>query len=103
MRLFEVTTPDGRTIRQRHASLDAARAALTQPGYAVTAEVIGANAENQGGFAEAIDGSGPSLFDVLLERQGDRLIRWLDRHGYARLIDEPPIAPKDARVLKRVR
>ena len=103
MRLWEIATPDGRTIRQRYASLEAARAALTQPGYAVTAEVVGANADNVGGFVESIDGTGPSLLDVVLDHHGDRLAAWIERQGFARLIDEPAMAPKDAHVLRRVR
>ncbi len=70
--VFEISTPDGRTIRQNHPSLEAAQRAL-QPGYVVSGEVIGA------GVVNPI--AGPSFMESLLAAQGDELIAWLALRG----------------------
>lgn len=78
MTLFEITTPDGRVLRQRHASLDTLKASLTA-GYVVTGTVFGAAADNSGGLVEPI--GGPSLMMTLLDAHGDELIAWLKDRG----------------------
>jgi hypothetical protein len=51
-RLFEVETPDHRTIRHRHSSPEALAAQLL-PGYTVAGEVFGADEQGRGGFSVA--------------------------------------------------
>jgi hypothetical protein len=51
-RLFEVETPDHRTIRHRHCSPEALAAQLL-PGYTVAGEVFGADEQGRGGFSVA--------------------------------------------------
>jgi len=51
-KLFEVRTPDGRTVRHRHHSSEALRASLL-PGYTVAGEVFGADEQGRGGFSVA--------------------------------------------------
>jgi hypothetical protein len=76
-RLFEVTTPDGRIVRHRHASAGALQKAL-QPGYRVVAEVFGAGIDDKGGLVEPI---GQSTMKTLLAAHGDELVAFLAERG----------------------
>lgn len=78
MSLFEIKAPDGRLLRQEHASLDALKASLVT-GYEVSGRVFGADANGQGGLVEKI--GGPSLMAMLLEAHGDELVAWLKVRG----------------------
>lgn len=75
-RLFEVTTPDGRIVRHRHASAGALRAALL-PGYVVRGEVFGADVDGNGGLVDASGSGTPSLMAQLLAAHGGELEAWL--------------------------
>jgi hypothetical protein len=82
-RLFEIMAPDGRKLRQKHASLDAARKVL-MPGYRVSGEVFGGDADGNGGFV-SVPGA-PSPLKALLDAHGDDLRAWLAaEHSFARL------------------
>jgi hypothetical protein len=50
---FEIATPDGRTLRVKHSSVDNLRAELL-PKYTVRSQVFGADADGKGGFSIAI-------------------------------------------------
>jgi len=76
-RLFEVTTPDNRAVRHRHASAAALQKEL-QPGYRVVSEVFGAGNDDKGGLVEPI---GQSTMKTLLAAHGDELIAFLKEHG----------------------
>lgn len=76
MKTFEIKTPDGRTLRQQHASLEVAKAAL-QPGYEVTGEVIGAQ-DGKGGWALPVG-------DVAQE-----FAAWIEGLGFRRVKDVTP-------------
>lgn len=81
MKIFEITTPDGRKVR--HAAKDAADAASRlMPGYAVTGEVLGADGELLGGYVLPIGAK--SLLGELLERHGDELLAWLTARVFTR-------------------
>jgi hypothetical protein len=77
-KLFEVATPDGRKVRHRHHSLEALQKAL-QPGYSITGQVFGMNADDTGGFVSRP--GAPSMMKALLESQGHVLLEWLAAHG----------------------
>jgi hypothetical protein len=49
---FEVSTPSGRVVRYKHASLESIRAAL-EPGYTVRSEIFGCDENGEGGFPVA--------------------------------------------------
>lgn len=72
-RLFEVTAPDNRKIRQTAASLEDLRSRL-QSGYTVSAEIFA------GGYVKPIDGPSPA-FDGWLEAHGPELLKWLGEQG----------------------
>lgn len=78
MKLFEIKAPDGRTLRQEHASLETLKGAL-MPGYEVTGTVFGAATDATGGLVEKI--GGPSLMTILLETHGEELLAWLFKSG----------------------
>lgn len=80
-KLFEIETPDGRVIRHRHESLEAAKKAL-QDGYKVNGEVFGASTDDKGGLVDPIGGR--SLMQTLLEAHGDVLLAWLEKRGILR-------------------
>jgi septal ring factor EnvC (AmiA/AmiB activator) len=71
---LEISTPDGRVIRQFHKSVDAARKAL-QPGYTVTGEVIGGN------IVSPIGPGARSFMTSLLDASGGELLEFLEAHG----------------------
>jgi hypothetical protein len=71
---LEISTPDGRVIRQFHKSVDAARKAL-QPGYTVTGEVIGGN------IVSPIGPGARSFMTSLLDASGGELLAFLEAHG----------------------
>jgi hypothetical protein len=71
---LEISTPDGRVIRQFHKSVDAARNAL-QPGYTVTGEVIGGN------IVSPIGPGARSFMTSLLDASGGELLAFLEAHG----------------------
>jgi septal ring factor EnvC (AmiA/AmiB activator) len=77
---FEVSTPDGRVIRHRAASLGALRGALLK-GYVVTAEVFGASATGIGGVAAHIGSDVPTIMGARLAAHGRELEAWLTSHG----------------------
>lgn len=79
-KLFEIETPDGRVIRHRHESLDAAKKALLD-GYSVTGEVIGASTDDKGGMVDPIGHGTTSIMETLLESRGDVLLDWLAKRG----------------------
>ena len=72
---LEISSPDGRVIRQFHKSVEAAQKAL-QPGYTVTGEVIGGNIVSPIGRPGA-----RSFMKALLESQGGELLEFLASHG----------------------
>jgi hypothetical protein len=76
-RLFEVTSPDNRVVRHRHASAGALQKVLT-PGYRVVAEVFGAGNDDKGGMVEPI---GQSTMKNLLAAHGDELLAFLAERG----------------------
>lgn len=80
MKLFEVSTPDGRVIRHRHESLDEARNAILK-GYEITGEVLGASADGLGGLVDPIGPGTTSIMETLLESRGDVLLGWLAKRG----------------------
>jgi hypothetical protein len=80
-KLFEVETPDLRTIRHRHESLEAAKKALL-PGYTLKGEVLGASANDKGGFTDPTEPGTKSIMETLLETRGDVLMKWLADHGF---------------------
>jgi hypothetical protein len=71
-RLFEVTAPDGRKLKQ--TALDAAtlQKSLTF-GYEVTGQIFAS------GYTVPIDG--PSLFDGFIAAHGPDLLKWLSENG----------------------
>jgi hypothetical protein len=71
---LEIRAPDGRTLRQFHKSVDAARAAL-QPGYEVVGQVIGS------GVVSPVGPGTRSFMSALLASHGDELIAFLEAHG----------------------
>ena len=81
MKVFEITTPDGRKVRHSAESLDAAKAKLL-PGYSVSGEVLGADVNMDGGYVLPIGGK--SLLAELLERHGDEMGEWLKSKGYVK-------------------
>jgi hypothetical protein len=88
MALIEIKTPDGRAIRQHHASLEAARASLTA-GYAVVGKVFLPDADGNGGFV--VRPGGPTLLSVLLHEHGAELLAWMRSHGMeVRDVQYPP-------------
>jgi hypothetical protein len=68
---LEISTPDGRKVRQWHRSIDDARKALTA-GYEVTGEVIGGT---------ILSPIGRPFMKALLESEGDVLKEWLMEQG----------------------
>lgn len=74
MKLFEIKAPDGRILRQEHASLELLKPSL-MAGYEVTGVVFGAASDGTGGLVEKI--GGPTLMSILLEAHGDELAAWL--------------------------
>jgi hypothetical protein len=74
VKLFEIKAPDGRILRQHHASLETLKASLVA-GYEVTGVVFGAASDDSGGMVEKI--GGPSLMSMLLDAHGDELKAWL--------------------------
>ena len=74
MKLFEIKAPDGRILRQEHASLESLKAAL-MAGYVVTGTVFGAASDGTGGMVEKI--GGPSLMKTLIDTHGDDLMAYL--------------------------
>lgn len=78
-KLFEIECPDGRIIRHRHESLDAAKKAL-QEGYKVSGEVLGASSDDKGGIVDPIGPGTTSIMQTLLDARGDELLAWLDKH-----------------------
>ena len=78
--LLEITTPDGRVIRQEHESIEDAQDRL-QAGYKVTGRVFGAAADHTGGMVGSLDASAPSIIEALLEAYGDELEDWLMERG----------------------
>jgi hypothetical protein len=74
---LEISTPDGRVIRQFHKSVDAARKAL-QPGYTVTGEVISGN------IVSPIGPGARSFMTSLLDASGGELLEFLEAHGLRR-------------------
>ena len=84
MKVFEVSTPDGRRLRHQHESLEAAQKAML-PGYAVTGEVFGADLlDNRGGYVRPIGGK--SLLAVLIEHHADELLTWLRDNGFQQTV-----------------
>jgi hypothetical protein len=83
MKLFEIRTPDGRTMRQQHPSLEQVQGSLLA-GYQVTGTVIGAASDNSGGWVDPIEG--PSIMAQLLEAHGDELCEWLRTNGTVRAV-----------------
>jgi hypothetical protein len=79
MRVFEVFTPDGRKVRHLSETREGLAARL-EAGYAIGAEVYGADEHGAGGYATATNGK--SLMAVLLEAHGDELLAWLASKGY---------------------
>jgi hypothetical protein len=73
--LFEIKTPDGRVIRQSHASSDVAKRTLAA-GYVIVNEVFGQSADGTGGFTKPIDG--PSVLALALAAYGPELELWLE-------------------------
>jgi hypothetical protein len=71
---LEISTPDGRVIRQFHKSVDAARKAL-QSGYTVTGEVISGN------IASPTEPGARSFMTSLLDAGGGELLEFLEKHG----------------------
>ena len=71
---LEISSPDGRVIRQWHKSVEAAQKAL-QPGYTVTGEVIGGN------IVSPIGPGVRSFMASLLAAQGGELLEFLASHG----------------------
>jgi hypothetical protein len=71
---LEISTPDGRKVRQWHKSVDAARKVL-QSGYEVIGEVIGS------GVISPIGPGARPFMKALLESQGDVLMEWLIERG----------------------
>lgn len=79
-KLFEIETPDGRVIRRRHESVDAAKKGLLD-GYKVTGEVLGASVDDKGGFVDPIGHGTKSIMQTLLDARGNELLAWLKKHG----------------------
>jgi hypothetical protein len=77
--LLEISTPDGRRLRQHHESIEAAKAKLTA-GYAVTGTVSLADSDGNGGFVAPL--AGPTFLTKLLEAHGDELLTWLESKGF---------------------
>jgi hypothetical protein len=73
MKWFEIKAPDGRLLRQEHASLEALKVSLVS-GYEVVGVVFGASVDGKGGLVEPI--GGPSLMRTLLDAHGDELLAW---------------------------
>jgi hypothetical protein len=71
---LEIRAPDGRTLRQFHKSVDAARKAL-QAGYEVTGEVIGS------GVVSPVGPGARSFMQALLDAGGGELLEFLEAHG----------------------
>jgi hypothetical protein len=85
-RLFEVSTPDNRVVRHRHATADSLQKML-QPNYRVVAEVFGAGIDGKGGLVEPI---GQSTMKTLLTVHGDELIAFLAERGIVGSIAQAP-------------
>ena len=81
MRVFEIATPDGRKVRHKAESVEAAKASLLR-GYSVSGEVLGADPDMTGGFVVMIGGK--SMLAVLLECHGDDMSKWLESQGYVK-------------------
>lgn len=79
-RTFEIQAPDGRIIRQQHASLEHARAAVTVPGYGIVGEVLGASTDGKGGWVDPVGPGAVSLMGKLLEAHGPELLEWLEKN-----------------------
>jgi hypothetical protein len=77
-KLFECICPDGRKVRHRGASQEDVQRRL-QPGYSVTGQIFGANADGTGGFVSSP--GAPSMLKALLDSQGDELIAFLAERG----------------------
>jgi hypothetical protein len=71
---LEIRAPDGRTLRQWHKSVDAARAAL-QSGYEIIGEVIGS------GVVSPVGPGTKPFMQALLDSQGGVLREWLAEQG----------------------
>jgi ribulose bisphosphate carboxylase small subunit len=80
MKVFEVRTPDGRVVRHEAESAEQLKGEL-QPGYAIAAEVYGADDQRQGGWSVPVGGK--SLMALLLEHHGDELRAWLRENDVA--------------------
>jgi len=75
MRLYEITAPDGRSLRQFHDTTpDALRPRLTK-GYELIGEVFGAAKDGSGGVVRPFDG--PSPLPAILDAHAEELIAWL--------------------------
>jgi hypothetical protein len=85
VKVFEVRTPDRRSIRHSALSLAALKAAL-QPGYEPVAEVYGADAEMKNGWS--VPFGGQTLMGALLEAHGDEMKAWL--RANLPTLDGPP-------------
>jgi len=71
MRIFEIETPDGRTVRQPAQSLESLRDGLAKD-HKIIGEVFGANSDNyDGGRVHHFDGSGQPLMGALHAACGD--------------------------------
>jgi hypothetical protein len=71
---LEIRAPDGRTLRQFHRSVDAARAAL-QNGYEITGQVISGNT------VSPVGPGAQSFMKALLAAHGDELMEFLAERG----------------------
>jgi len=67
VRLYEIRTPDGRSIRQLR---DLTKDRLLE-GYSIVGEVFGADSEKRGGYVQSlvphVDGVGRSFRDLIIE------------------------------------
>lgn len=75
MRLFEITAPDGRIVRQMAVSAEDLKGRLVS-GYGITGIVYLAKEDTTGGFVAPLDGS-TTVMGALLEAHGDELLAWL--------------------------
>jgi hypothetical protein len=88
-RLFLVKTPHGGQVRHKARTIEELRARLL-PGYTVHGEIFGANDAGEGGVVAAIEPTGPSILEGLLQAHGKDLEAWLAERGIVGCIGQAP-------------